>query len=107
MSDAAGTRRPPLLTVNRAPLLTAYLVPPQAAGARPACTSGKAPFRLGEALQGQLPVSNVNPSTKLESDLRELSNLDKTEFLMQGDAGDVGQGNTADGDMQTRSLEMR
>jgi hypothetical protein len=55
--------------------------------------------RFGKGSQGQLPISDINPSTKLESDLRELSHFAKTEFLMQGDAGDIGQRNAADGDM--------
>ena len=51
--------------------------------------------RADRRLQRKLPISYINPSTKLETHLFEMGNFPKAKLLMKSDARLVWKGNAA------------
>jgi hypothetical protein len=61
------------------------------------CSSWQKILRLS---QQQFPIADVDPFLEFPADFLEVADLLETEFLVQGNAGHVGQGHAADDAME-------
>jgi hypothetical protein len=54
------------------------------------------------ASKHQVPIADIDPFTEFETDLGELRDFAKTELLMQGYTGSIGEGDAANGDVKSQ-----